>query len=155
MKKTTRKGDDGKTQLNGKIVDKTSNEIKIIGLIDELQAIIAIARQETQMKELDELKKFCYEAMAYINGNDINIKGWIEKFDKICEKEIAANGFINPSGKSSYINLARTKAREIEIAILEGYGPCELSIAFNRLSDVLFIYTYEYQKDEGALRFFK
>jgi len=157
MKITTKKGDNGKTELKGKIIEKTSKEIKAIALIDELQAVIAIARQETQLKELDLLKTFCYEVMAYINGSSIDIKKWLNIFDEITNRGISddINFFINPSGKASFIHLARAKAREVEIAILDAYGVSDLSIAFNRLSDVLFIYAYEYQKAEGALKFFK
>ncbi|MEM4296488.1 MAG: hypothetical protein QXP22_02790 [Candidatus Anstonellales archaeon] len=157
MKITTKRGDNGKTELAGKILNKQDKEIKALGLIDELLTQLALAKYETQFKELDKLIDFCYHAMAYINGADVEIRKWQEFFDDICEKGISdnINLFVKPNGRSCYIHVARAKARQAEIAVIEAFGVCELSKAFNRLSDVLFIFAYEYQKAEGALDFFQ
>jgi ATP:cob(I)alamin adenosyltransferase len=175
MKITTKRGDHGKTVLGNREVEKTDKIVKLLSLLDECLACVSIARVETKLKELNKIEYFLYELMGYINyinpeetkkdrdkkpkhgdKNILDINKWQEYFDNICEKGISdkIKWFVKPNGKAAFIHLARTKVREAEIMCFEVFGNSEISVLMNRLSDVLFIYAYEFQKSEGALEFF-
>lgn len=140
---TTKKGDKGKSYFMGKVVDKDSPLLEVIGEIDELQAILEIVGDEGQVA--DDLSLF----MGAIGcGSQINIKEkvfFVEKEIEDLEKRLPKlEKFLRFKNKQSLLlNWARTVCRRVErrIVSLSKENSLDEKVLeyFNRLSDYLFL----------------
>ncbi len=158
MKVTTRSGDKGTTYLYaGRQVAKTHPLIELLGLSDELQALIGILKtqltKKSQQKFLTKLQKQLYLVMAEISGaNKVienELKLWVNDIEaqehRLLETVRINNKFIVPGENlaEAYCHLVRTKTRALErflCRVAKSKGAFSKFIPyFNRLSDYFFI----------------
>ena len=127
----TRTGDTGTTSLgNGERVLKTSLRIQAIGTIDELNAILGVARLALTTDQSQDIKRIqndlfdigadlCVPDKAprkklYLKNNQVK---WIEeKIDFFNQTLLPLSSFVLPGGSeaSAYLHLGRTVARRAE-----------------------------------------
>lgn len=147
---TTKKGDKGKSHCLGKVVNKDSPLLEVIGSIDELQAILEVIGGEE--KVVDDLNQL----MGLIScGSEIEVIKKVsyleEKIDKLEKKLSAMVKFLRFKGeKSTKMNLARTVCRRVErrVVTLDRVEELDGEILqyFNRLSDYLFLRARQFNK---------
>jgi len=153
----TRTGDDGSTGLlGGKRISKSSELIDVIGVMDELNAVLGVALSYCTNKRfsipITKIQSLLFEfggelsaepgrnSVSAINEDDIK---WLEDvIDDLDEKLPPLKNFILPGGSKMGANLhfARAICCRAERSIVNlPYAP-PLSVRFfNRLSDVLFV----------------
>lgn len=144
-------GDDGMTDLpRGRRVNKTDPVIKALGLMDELGALLGLARArlagQTEATELLKAQQTLLKAAAHAAG--MNFKAELEKKTGHLETLITAlsagaepiREFILPgrAETEALLHLARAKARICEIALWETAAR-PAAVYLNRLSDYLFL----------------
>lgn len=165
----TKGGDSGYTSLvGGRRVKKSSNLIKAIGSVDELNALLGLIICSIDVKHkkiLQNIQNDLFDLGAdlatplSIKKNSIRIHkkqtNYIEgEIDKINSKLKPLQSFILPGGNkiSSLIHLARTVNRrcEIDIVKLENKNKINLEVLryINRLSDYLFVLARHSNKRE-------
>lgn len=157
----TKKGDAGETSLYGEVRCRKSDlRIQAIGEIDELNAILGVARAHSEDGELSAIVSHIQEDLFTIGAQLASVKkqasnihpisedstvlleNYIDNFDKQLEP---LRNFILPGGgvMSSYLHLARSVCRRAERTIVElsGVEPVESTVLayLNRLSDLLFV----------------
>jgi len=147
---TTKKGDKGQSHFLGKVIDKDSPLLEVIGSIDELQASLEFVDGEE--KVVDDLNQL----MGVIScGSEVNILEKVSFLEKEIEKIEAKlekmTKFLRFKGeKSLRLNLARTICRRVErrIVSLDKIEKLDREILqyFNRLSDYLFLRARQYNK---------
>jgi cob(I)alamin adenosyltransferase len=164
MKIYTKTGDKGETSLfGGERVWKDNLRICAYGTVDELNAILGLAVNELNDKELKGLIESIQNDLFTL-GSDLATpkekgnKGFViprvdNKFVEKLEKSIDSfdirlpelKSFILPGGTkgASHLHLARTVGRRAEreviaLAKVEEINP-EIGIYLNRLSDLLFV----------------
>jgi cob(I)alamin adenosyltransferase len=169
-KVTTRRGDDGKTDLaNGRRVRKDSKRIQAVGALDELNSAIGWARSQAPSPDtaahLLEIQNDLLCAGAMLAGASRKSDGPVLDPARIefLEREIAAlqeklgplENFLLPGGTScaASLHLARTVCRRSErdvvaLARTSTVAP-EVRIYLNRLSDLLFQYARMENKAAG------
>ena len=157
----TRTGDDGTTGIvGGGRVFKDSPVIEVGGDIDELSAIVGIARSLSLPDGVDAILQIIQERLLIIGITVATPEEVSMRLPKTCnddilklEKEIDAlqvqllplDRFIFPGGSLSgaYLHLARTVARRVERRCVALSKTCavapELIRWLNRLSDLLFV----------------
>ena len=157
----TKKGDKGETSLYGEIRCRKSDiRIRAIGEIDELNAILGLARAHTEDGELSAIVSHIQEDLFTIGAQLASVKKQAPNVHLISEDNIAQlencidnldkqleplRNFILPGGgvMSSYLHLTRSVCRRAERTIVElaGVEPVESTILayLNRLSDLLFV----------------
>lgn len=137
----TKTGDKGTTgTFEGKRVSKSSQLIKAIGTIDELNSFLGI------IGGLTEIQKNLFTINAILTGAKLKLS---EDATKKLEKEIdviegslpVQKNFIIYSGtkKATQIFFARAICRRVERELVELNTNSEILIYINRLSDYLFI----------------
>lgn len=162
MKIYTKTGDKGTTGLyGGARVSKDSPRIAAYGDIDELNALLGVARSETThepiRKALSEIQYALFILGAELASpkpdpkipviTAAHIDGLERQIDVITETLTPMKNFILPGGSktSALLHLARTVCRRAERAVVHlGSLPGEtvgnwVMIYINRLSDFLFI----------------
>ena len=163
MKIYTKTGDDGTTGLLGPgRVGKDSPRIEAYGTVDELNAVIGIARALGPDEQADALLAIVQDDLFAVgaaladpnpSGRFHNAVGLdraerLERAIDALESELPAlTSFILPGGSpaAAQIHLARTVCRRAErLVITLGHHPDEdvprdLIIYLNRLSDFLFV----------------
>jgi cob(I)alamin adenosyltransferase len=171
----TRTGDDGTTSLgSGARRKKYDLRVAAYGTLDELNAVIGLARLETtQDRALDAVlgriqnDVFDVEADlslaekgpggARLTVTDAQV-GWLEsEIDKLNGELAPLKSFILPGGSavSAWLHLARTVCRRAERIMVElkdapGEEVSAPSLKYvNRLSDYLFV-AGRYANDKGA-----
>jgi cob(I)alamin adenosyltransferase len=168
MKYYSGKGDNGKTDVAGKRVDKDSNVIELIGALDELNSFIGYAVSNIKYDDIkDVLKKTenkIYNISAYVAGYALLIKKekiGIKKDDiNELEKDIDLiageieniTKFVCPNGSESscIINICRTIARRAERAAIKcKIKNVEVLAYLNRLSSLLFVLSRVINKRDG------
>jgi len=154
MKPNMGKGDKGKTDVFGRKLSKSSKLIGLIGMIDELNSIIGMARSLNKHDDLDKIMKDIQDHLMNISSllagyKNIDIEYIDHKklgsYINQLEKEITPiNKFIFPNGtpEAAILHIARSFCRKVEreaFIISEEFDihPNILSY-LNRLSDVLF-----------------
>ena len=169
MSITTKTGDNGTTSLiNGKRVSKSSPIIGALGELDELGAVIGLAKVELSLEGnreenvclLERIQQILFtvgaELMCY-NGNSGATVSPVEDMVKLLETEITQiesrlpplRSFIlsGNSRASAQLHHARTVCRRVEravVAMLESEeNSAPLLPYFNRLSDLLFLLARE------------
>jgi len=175
----TRTGDDGTTALvGGARVPKDSPRVACYGVIDELNAILGLARsfnasgsahpardrleailQRLQNELFDLGSELAtppdaeYEGMFKVSGDDVRA---LEQLMDECQKDLAPlKSFILPGGGtvSAFLHQARTVCRRAEREVLhlsreEAVGEQVLPY-INRLSDLLFVLSRWIGKQRG------
>lgn len=156
MKISTKRGDGGKTSLfGGKIVSKNSRAIELIGILDELNALLGeiyllvkIARVKKFINAAqNNLFKIGAEAAGYkkqmVFAADIK---YVEKYIEILEKKLPdLKNFILPGGSAAgaKLHIARTICRRAERRLISLNKKMNLNpnliVYLNRLSDALFL----------------
>jgi cob(I)alamin adenosyltransferase len=160
-KVTTRRGDDGKTDLaDGRRVRKDSKIIQAIGALDELNSAIGFARAQNPVPEtaarLLEIQNDLLCAGAMIIGGSRKPAGPALDAGRVSflERETAAlqeklgplENFLLPGGTAAAaaLHLARTVCRRAEREVIAlartAHVAPEIRTYLNRLSDLLFQY---------------
>lgn len=161
MKIYTKTGDGGETALfGGGRVGKDDHRVEAYGQVDELNAVLGLARAEG-LGELDDLAKALQEqlfALGSILATPPGTKAakavpalkpeWIgameQAIDAFDEELPALTSFILPGGTkgSSLLHLARTVCRRAERRVVPLARAHEIDapvvVYLNRLSDLLF-----------------
>ncbi len=139
---TTKIGDNGKSQCQGKMVDKDSIVLEAIGTLDELQAgLMWLGEKEI----VGEIRKI----MGKINS-DLSLKRdvfkikQLEKKIRIMEKGLKINKFLEFDKKRAIeFNWVRTVSRRAERRVVSLNKKQKINqnilIYLNRLSDYLFL----------------
>jgi cob(I)alamin adenosyltransferase len=168
----TRTGDDGITGLvGGGRAPKDSPVIETGGDIDELSALVGIARSLPLPKEADAILQAVQERLLLIGIAVATPDGVNARIPKICnedilklEKEIDAlqtqlpplDDFILPGGSAAgaQLHLARAVARRVErrCVALSRISPVapELIRWLNRLSDLFFVLARFVNQEQSA-----
>ncbi len=177
LKIYTKTGDDGRTGLyGGGRVPKDDLRVSAYGDVDELNAIIGMARSTDMMPRIDEVLAPVQRDLFAIGAllatpNREKHKEQLEKA-RISDKRIGQleqaiddaeeeldplKAFILPGGtaKASSLHVARTVCRRAERAIiaLQHSGadvPQIIIVYLNRLSDLLFVLARVANKRAGA-----
>jgi cob(I)alamin adenosyltransferase len=176
----TRAGDDGETALvGGKRVAKDATRIEAYGTVDELNAIIGLARvfnaeapdAGTHRAKLEKILKrlqnelfdlgselatpadAVYDGMFHVGASDVKT---LEKLIDECQRDLEPlNSFVLPGGGqvSAFLHQGRTVCRRAERIVLRLGREEELSPwplrYLNRLSDVLFVLSRWIGKHNG------
>jgi cob(I)alamin adenosyltransferase len=169
-KVTTRRGDDGKTDLSdGRRVRKDSKRIQAVGALDELNSAIGWARAQGPSPDtaagLLEVQNDLLCAGAMLAGPSRKSHGPVLDPVRIefLEREIAAlqeklgplDNFLLPGGTSSAaaLHIARAVCRRAERDIVAlsrtSTVPPDVRLYLNRLSDLLFQYARVENKAAG------
>lgn len=147
----TKTGDDGTTSLaNGTRVSKTDIRIETNGTIDELNAILGLAKAQVPKPlsiKIADIQHNLVDIMAAVAGKTIDTTH-IELDTQLFEQEMSASNhnfsFVTPGSSvlNAVLHMARTKARTCERRLWEVNAITPLSSAIliylNRLSDYLF-----------------
>lgn len=156
MKIYTKKGDDGLTAVGrGSRVSKTDIRIEANGELDELNALLGVARSLLPEGDVDaqmirEIQLALMQVMGHVVMPDaVSVEG-LEVLTQRMEARIdalsssAPFGFVVPgdSQREAFLHVARTKARTAERrlwAVKAAWPMAEgVMIFMNRLSDYLF-----------------
>lgn len=175
MKITTKTGDKGMTGLfGGRRVVKSSPYIELLGQLDELQAMIGWCRHgedEGEVPEkvkmvLDRLQDDIYRMMSIVGFEmkcPTNIREIDESDVEFLEAEMEKyqevvgdlGKFIRPgsSETAARLNIARSVCRRVErifVTIMEQelLIPEKILKYLNRLSDLLFVIGYSFEKKQ-------
>jgi cob(I)alamin adenosyltransferase len=163
MKIYTKTGDDGTTGLyGGGRVRKDDARIEACGAVDELNAVVGLARAEAPPREIDELLAHIQNELFDLGAELATPRPAAARLAVLGECEIAAlesaidrfdaglsplKTFILPGGscRAALLHHARTICRRAERRVItlageaaEGISP-HLVIYLNRLSDLLFV----------------
>lgn len=158
----TRKGDCGKTSLYYcGLIEKNSPCIEAIGNIDELNAVLSLAKCVCAKKTnetIDSVQKLLFVLAGELakSGQRITQQDVDEiesKIDAIDAKLKPVHSFVLPKGKAaSMLNFARTVCRRAERSVCslsakqEKTNPADIAF-LNRLSSLLFVLSrYESKK---------
>jgi cob(I)alamin adenosyltransferase len=159
---TTKTGDRGMTQLNpDRISSKTHPVIAIMGEVDELSCTLGLAGDK-----FDSIQTFLSELMGYLYYRQIDMKRMSQQVEFLEEYIVSHNNsiptwFVNPRGP---ISLARAVCRRAERSVVEfteserakpeseRYMNMDPVMQYlNRLSDYLFVKTFERTVEEPQL----
>ena len=166
-KVTTRSGDQGKSRLaTGKLVDKSSDSIRCLGGLDELNSSLGIAvfyiSDQNVLKTIAEIQQTLFDAGAIIALEGESEPLSIENLERQIELENEAlpplQEFVIPGGNPgcAHLHLCRAICRRIEIDLWdlqkENSNFLTLAIYLNRLSDYLFIAARKVSDDEPQWR---
>jgi cob(I)alamin adenosyltransferase len=163
MKIYTKTGDAGETGLfGGGRVSKDDERVDAYGEVDELNAVLGLARGFSPPGELDGLLQRLQDQLFTVGSVLATPMGtkaaahipqihpeWVEAMEKAIdgfETELPKmTHFILPGGSqaSAALHLARTVCRRAERRVVpllrEGKVPPEVGVFLNRLSDLLFV----------------
>ena len=158
MKVYTRTGDEGETSLiGGRRVRKTDPRIEAYGTVDELNAVIGLARavggDNSRDTELHDIQQDLFtigaqlasiDASEELPGPSAERVSAIEKsIDQMDMRLSPLRNFILPGGSpfSAHLHVARTVCRRAErlVIALQSEGLASTVIYLNRLSDYLFV----------------
>lgn len=155
----TKTGDEGLTSLiGGDRVSKASGKVDAYGDVDELNAVVGIARSFTEDPGIDDVLKAVQNDLFIIGAElasppdlevprisedrILNLESTIDKY--LLELE-PLKEFILPggSGGGAYLHFARTVARRAERKVVKLTEDEEVQrnvlVYLNRLSDLLFV----------------
>ena len=151
-------GDLGRTAIySGEEFSKNSPRIAALGDLDELNAVLGVARAHIPQGELHK-RVYEIQQALFLVGSELAttdpslhilkkrvdegfLTEWIERIDDFEKNTPPPKGFIVPgeSTVSAYLNLARTVSRRCERSIIHLFDTNEISnqnllIWFNRIS---------------------
>lgn len=157
----TKKGDDGKSRIGKKIIDKTCVEIEALGQLDELNSMIGVAKAGQKIsKNLKVILHKVQENLFIIQSHIANLMlgesfkvpifenskvGKMERLiDGIEQKLPPLKKFVIPGANptSAWLDLLRAKSRNVErevlkIKKLKTKSP-DITAYLNRLSSLFF-----------------
>lgn len=158
MKVTTKRGDQGMTDLFGGIrVSKSDQRIELIGTCDELQSLLGIVKSlvtdVAEKQHLTSLQKMLYTLMGSFAGasetSEQTIATWVKELEnqesKLLETTAIAPKFVIPGSTltEAWYQFVRTHVRLLErrlVSIAHEHSELSRYIPFfNRLSDYFFI----------------
>lgn len=163
MKIYTRAGDGGQTELPGGVpVAKDIARLEAVGSVDELNALLGLARSEALPKGVDRLlQRLQHElfelaaelAVAVPAAHDnrtlglAHVRALEEAIDRYSERLKPLGEFILPGGSraAAALHVARTVCRRAERRLVtlirqdEPESMPNLTAYLNRLSDLLFV----------------
>jgi cob(I)alamin adenosyltransferase len=170
----TRSGDDGSTALgSGERRKKYDLRVSAYGTLDEVNAVIGVARLHTAGMDLDatlaRIQNDIFDVEAELclatkgpGGAALTVTpaqvSWLEgEIDRLNAALAPLKSFVLPGGSAAaaYLHLARTVCRRGERIMAElkdqqGEGVSEHAMQYvNRLSDLLFVMS-RFQNDKGA-----
>lgn len=155
MKITTKVGDKGETNFRGKMLKKSEPIFDILGGLDEVQSLIGIAYEYSDIQSFKDILKHHMDLIYKIMGNLYleksmdDLEDEVKKMDVLIEEmvirnEERLNKFVLPIGSKLIVHLhhARTVTRRFE-RLTEGYKeelklPLVMIKYLNRLSDLLY-----------------
>ncbi len=158
MSITTKKGDDGKSRFGGRVVDKDSELLETIGTIDELLALLGVAKMKNgaEMRErIERISEELHQIMGVISGcglKDINLEKEIKYMEmeikRIEDKEESLHKFLETGSRlDEFLNWCRTVVRRCERRVVslgkQQKIDGDILKYFNRLSDYLFMLSRE------------
>lgn len=150
MSIVTKRGDKGKTEVRGKMVDKSSEIVNVLGNIDELNCFLGWLKVESRDKNVELLQKDMWQISGRLaDNNKIDLKKrikWLETSINGMEKKLAVlKNFVVPgiNRKEAICQICRSVSRRAERSLwkLNKYIKVDKDVLvyFNRLSDYLFI----------------
>ncbi len=154
MKPYTRAGDDGKSYVKGRRLDKDSRIFEAIGDLDELVSLLGVVRSLTELPEVDEVLKGVQEGLFRLNSHLAGFKDdfgeeelrWVEgELEKFGSKLSEPRKFVLPGGpiSASLLHLSRAVCRRAERHIISLSKEWEMDKwvvpYINRLSSLLFV----------------
>lgn len=160
---TTKTGDRGMTQLNpNRIASKNHPVIKIMGELDELSCALGLTDDK-----FDGIQSFLSEMMGYFYYKTVDDKSISKQIWQLEEYVTTHNNsippfFVNPRG---FTSMARAICRRAERSVVEftetqrelpeieryGMDVNKIMQFLNRLSDYLFVKSFERAANEPAL----
>ncbi len=143
----TKTGDKGTTgTFAGKRVSKTSQLIKTIGAIDELNSFLGIINTRNKDTKILDIQKNLFTINAILSGAKLKlpedaVKKMETEIDKIEGALPVQKNFLIYGGtkKAARIYFARSLARRAERELVSLKSKPEVLIYINRLSDYLFM----------------
>jgi len=170
----TRSGDDGSTALgSGERRKKYDVRVSAYGTLDEVNAVIGVARLHTASSDIDatlaRIQNDIFDVEAELclatkgpGGAALTVTPaqvtWLEsEIDRLNASLAPLKSFVLPGGgaAAAYLHLARTVCRRAERIMVElkdqpGEGVSDNALQYvNRLSDLLFVAS-RYLNDRGA-----
>lgn len=150
--KRTHLGDDGYTSFGSSRVWKGGLEIELLGSIDELIAVLGVAKCYLPKEMSDmvtELQKLLMKLCTALISRDF---GWVTESIKVIESQIEdlwRSMSLNfefdvpgPPKANAYLHLSRAICRRVERCawrcVAEGILPREAAVLLNRVSDLLY-----------------
>lgn len=174
MKIYTKTGDAGETSLfGGGRVSKDSVRVEAYGEVDELNAVLGLARSAGLPEDLDALLHRLQEqlfTLGAVLATPVGTKAasyipelkaeWVEAMEKAIDSFEAElppmTHFILPGGSpgAGTLHVARTVCRRAERRVIramhEGEAPQHAVVFLNRLSDLLFVMARVANKRAGV-----
>ncbi len=174
MKIYTKTGDDGQTGLyGGGRVSKDDARIEAYGTVDELNALLGMARTEPLPSQIDQLLRQIQNALFDVGAElatrdpaarrtttlgDRQIEALEKSIDDFEATLAPLRQFILPGGTSgaAALHLARTVCRRAErrvvslAAVPHEHVSAALMVYLNRLSDLLFVLARATNNAEGV-----
>ena len=151
----TKSGDAGETGLyGGKHVRKSSEVVKVLGELDELNAFLGLTRlhlKRVDSKKISQIQRDLFIIGSVVAGAkfDNKTKSYLEGQISLMEEDIDSyniklpllRSFILPNGceSSAKLHLARAICRRCERSFVSLGKHIDLVPYINRLSDYLFI----------------
>ncbi len=146
----TKKGDNGRTEVRGKMVDKSSEMVDALGNIDELNCYLGWLKLVLKDKEIELLQKDLWQISGHLAcNNKIDLEKrikWLEtNIYSIEKKLVVLKNFVVPgiNRKEAVCQICRSVSRRAERSLwnLNKYIKVDKNVLvyFNRLSDYLFI----------------
>lgn len=147
-------GDDGKSYVKGRRIDKDSLIFEAVGDLDELVSLLGVVRSLTKLPEVDEVLRGVQEGLFRLNSHLTGFK------DDFCEKELRwvegkikefnstlseLKKFVLPGGPltASLLHLSRAICRRAErhiVSLSKEWRVDKWVIPYiNRLSSLLFV----------------
>ena len=158
---TTKLGDHGVTQVApDKVAPKSAAILGVMGDIDELSCVLGLCGDQ-----FDQIQSFLSELMGYLyykNNNESRIAGQVMLMEEYINSHNNSipTWFVNPKG---FVSLARAVCRRAERSVVRanndqrdggetsGYNFYPIMRYLNRLSDYLFVKSFEREADAPEL----
>jgi ATP:cob(I)alamin adenosyltransferase len=137
-------GDNGFTDFYTGRVSKTDDNVVLMGLIDEINAICGFIVSKYNISILKEIEKINISVMGNIAGYVArekildSIKFIEDEIKKINNADVKEFVLFDRDEKTSILNVLRTKIRIAETQSWKT-NKTEVSIYLNRLSDLIFL----------------
>jgi cob(I)alamin adenosyltransferase len=151
-------GDGGETSVIGRRVKKTSEQVRVLGVLDELSAWIELCAGFCKGGDKNVLKKVrgdLYLISSCVAGGDCTVKNsdvdFLEKKSLEVDSKFKIKGFVVFTGEGCFFNIARTVCRRAEVELL-GFSGSSVSFRYlNRLSTLLFSFAVKYSTTRRIL----
>jgi len=143
-KKNIGKGDNGFTDFCSKHIKKTDDEVLLLALIDEINAVCGFVVSKYGIEILKEVEKMNISIMGFIAGYvssqkvDESIRFIEDEVRKINDVDIKGFVVFDKDEKTSLLNILRTKTRIAEIYAWRA-DKKNVAVYLNRLSDLVFL----------------